>query len=272
MKTIAIAANPQKDTDLSFTRRVAAALEGRCNVRLEQEHGAAFCDDADAVIVLGGDGTILSVARRVAKKGLPILGINLGTLGFLAEIEPDDMEACLEQFLNDDYTLEERYMLDAQVMRGDHVAAQACALNDFVVSSASVKRVVSMDIYVDDSLVGSYVADGVALSTPTGSTAYSLSAGGPIVDSSMAVTIITPVCPHTLSSRPLVIPSNRTVTVICRDEYAHASMLTVDGQEGIPLEIGDRIVVRGSEHTTRLIKVNHMNFYEILRKKIGGRS
>ena len=282
MKTFFLISNPEKDPDLSLAeiiRKTIEQLGGTCYVsdRRIPKNGisrytepASVPADTEAVIVLGGDGTLLNVARRVAKRGIPILGINLGTLGYLAEIEREDMEGCLSKFLNGEYRLENRYMLDAEVFRGEDKIADFCALNDIVVSSASYKRVIFMDLLVDDHPVDAYAADGIVMSTPTGSTAYSLSAGGPIVDSSMALTVVTPVCPHTLSSRPMILPKERTVTVIVRGRFSQCSVLTVDGQDGVELLPDDRIVVKGSAHTTKLIKINEHSFYEILRKKIGG--
>lgn len=272
MNTVAVVTNREKDTEYEVTQRVVAALEGRCTVLRDTafEHLEELYQRADLVIVLGGDGTFLGVARRAAKYGVPLLGVNLGRLGFLAEVEADRIEECIDRLLRGEYKIEQRYMLSAAVIRNGKQAASFCALNDVVVSGASYKRVVSIDLFVDGQFVDSYAADGLVAATPTGSTAYSLSAGGPIVESSMEVTIVTPICPHTLSSRPLVLPKERVVTVAFKQDYGHGCLLTVDGQEGYALQVGDRIELRASDCRAKLVKMNGMGFYELLRKKIRG--
>lgn len=267
---IAVYTNENKDTDLKITRRVAEFLDGKCRV-LRRGDFACFddmCKEADVLIVLGGDGTILRAARRVCALNLPILGINLGTMGFLAEIEPDKIEVSLGRFLSGEYKLDERFMLDAEIVRNGESVATYTALNDAVVSGSSFKRVVSAELYVDGSYITSYDADGVIASTPTGSTAYSLSAGGPITDTAMELMLVTPICPHTLSSRPLIIPPDKCITVKITGSKKESPLLTVDGQEGEKLFEGDEVVIKASARKTRLVRVNGMNFYEILKKKI----
>lgn len=269
--TVAIYTNEEKDVGLKITNRVAQLLEGRCEVVLRKsfESFNDMCEAADVLIVLGGDGTLLGAARKACEFDMPILGINLGTVGFMAEVEIERMEDCLNRLLAGDYEIEKRFMINAEIVRDGETVATYNALNDMVVSSASFKRVLSIDLYVNDDFITSYDADGVIAATPTGSTAYSLSAGGPITDSTMELMLITPICPHTLSSRPLILPPDKKVTVEITKDRENSSLLTVDGKEGEKLHIGDKVVITASEKTTKLIRVNGMNFYEILRKKMG---
>lgn len=267
---IAVYTNENKDTGLETTRRVVDFLGGKCEI-IRREDFCDFesmCSAADVLIVLGGDGTILRAARKVCAFNLPILGINLGTMGFLAEIEPDKVEDCLTRFLNGEYTVENRFMIDAEIIRNGKSAGTYTALNDAVISGSSFKRVVSAELYVNGSYITSYLADGVIAATPTGSTAYSLSAGGPITDSAMELMLITPICPHTLSSRPLILPPDKHLTVKITGKRDGRPLLTVDGQEGEMLVSGDEVVIKASKRVTRLVRVNGMNFYEILKNKI----
>lgn len=272
MNTVAIVTNPEKDMSSIVTQRVIDALAGRCTVLRDSDaaNPEALYTQADLIIVLGGDGTFLGVARRAAKYGVPLLGVNLGRLGFLAEVEADRIEVCIDRLLRGEYTIEERFMLSAAVNRGGKQVASFCALNDAVVSGASYKRVVCIDLFVDGQFVDSYAADGMIAATPTGSTAYSLSAGGPIVDSAMEVTIMTPICPHTLSSRPLILPKERVATIAFNQDFGHGCLLTVDGHEGFPLSVGDQIELRAADCRAKLVKLSGMGFYELLRKKIRG--
>ena len=267
---VAVYTNEEKDFNFETTNRVVKFLEGKCKVLLPKDFDSFsnMCREADVLIVLGGDGTFLGAARKACDFDIPILGINLGTVGFLAEIEKDKIEECLSRFLAGDYSIERRFMIDAQIIRDGESVAKYTALNDAVISGSSFKRVITIDLYVDGSLITSYDADGIVASTPTGSTAYSLSAGGPITDSAMDLMLITPICPHTLSSRPLILPPDKKVTAEIRKDRERGSLLTVDGQEGEKLFIGDKVEFTASTKRTQLIRINGMNFYEILKKKI----
>ena len=216
---------------------------------------------------MGGDGTILSCARQASVFNVPIMGINLGTLGFLAEIEVGEIDTALNKLLNGDYVVEERFMLDASIIRSGSSVAEVSALNDIVVSRSSYRRIISVDVYVDDSSAGHYDGDGLIVSTPTGSTGYNLSAGGPIADSSLFVSIITPICAHSSFSRPIVVPGTKTVKICLRDNFSQCSMLTTDGQSGMDLEADDIVIIKASERKTGLIRVTDMDFYDKLCKK-----
>lgn len=222
---------------------------------------------SDMVLVLGGDGTILSAARLVEEHSVPILGVNMGGLGFLTEVTVDQLYPSLERVFAGEFTLEERLMLRAQIHRhGEHVA-QATVLNDVVVNKGTLARMIEVQIAIDGRFVTSLRGDGLIVSTATGSTAYSLSAGGPIVAPSVQALILTPISPHTLTHRPLLIPSNAAleVTLISKDEGA---MTTFDGQVGVAITQGDTIAVSASEHATRLIRFPDRTYYDVLRMKL----
>ncbi len=269
--TVGIYTNQRKDKDLEITNRVVQFLKDKCTVALMWDFASFedMCASVDALIVLGGDGTLLRVAGKACEFDLPILGINLGTVGFMAEVEKDKIEDCLGRFLAGDYTIEQRFMINASVVHENETVAEYNALNDIVIAAASFKKVVSMNLYVNGDFITSYDADGVIAATPTGSTAYSLSAGGPITDSVMELMLITPICPHTLSSRPLILPPDKKITVEIVKDREHAAQITADGREGARLFIGDKVVITAADRRTKLIRVNGMNFYETLRKKIG---
>jgi NAD+ kinase len=222
---------------------------------------------SDLVVVLGGDGTMLSAARLVEERGVPILGVNMGGLGFLTEVTLDQIYPTLERVFAKEFYLDERMMLKARMHRhGEHVA-QATVLNDVVVSKGTLARMVEIQITVDGGLVTNLRGDGLIVSTPTGSTAYSLSAGGPIIHPSVQSLILTPICPHTLAHRPLLIASDALleVTLTSKDEGA---MTTFDGQVGVAMIQGDTVVIGASDHRTRLIRFHDMTYYEVLRRKL----
>ena len=269
MKNIVIVTNTSKDVDLKYTKYICEFLKNKCLITqiIDVAKLEGALSGADALIVLGGDGTILSCARQASVFNVPIMGINLGTLGFLAEAEVGEIDAALNKLLNGDYVVEERFMLDASIIRSGNSVAEVSALNDIVVSRSSYRRIISVDVYIDDSFAGHYDGDGLIVSTPTGSTGYNLSAGGPIADSSLFVSIITPICPHSSFSRPIVVPGTKTVKICLRDNFSQCSMLTTDGQSGMDLEADDVVVIKASERKTGLIRVTDMDFYDKLCKK-----
>lgn len=220
----------------------------------------------DCVITLGGDGTFLRAARLAAPAGIPVLGINMGTLGFLTEVEQGEIESSLEMLIAGKYYLEDRMMLEARVIRDGNTAETYTGLNDVVINKGPLARLLILEIRVGKKFVTTYKADGVIISSPTGSTAYSLSAGGPIVDPEVDVIIITPICPHTLQARPLVIPSHKEVSVMMINQ--NDSMLTIDGQHGFELRNGDEIIVAKSPFYARLVRIKEQHFYSILREKL----
>lgn len=219
---------------------------------------------SDVIIVLGGDGTLLSVARSSAQYGTPILGINLGNLGFLSEVETDRIFPTLKRLMEGDYNLDQRTMLLSTVKGSD---ARYIALNDVVVTKGPLARIIYLDAYINGMYVDTYPADGLIIATPTGSTAYSLSAGGPIVNPYLDVILLTPICPHTLHSRSLVLSSSDEVRIVVKSDH-HDVMLTVDGQQGYKLKTNDEVVIKKAPFVTKLIKFNHKNFFDILRTKL----
>lgn len=220
----------------------------------------------DLVVVLGGDGTLLSVARELGGR-VPILGVNLGNLGFLAEIGRAELYPSLIAALAGHYELEERVLLEVELCRARGDKAQYRVLNDAVVTKSALARIVELTLKADGRLVSSYRADGLIISTPTGSTAYNLSAGGPIVHPQLPVVVVTPICPHTLSQRPIVVPDSSAIEV--RLETPREEVwLTLDGQEGTALDVGDTICVKRSAETVHLVKTSGRTFYDSLRHKL----
>jgi NAD+ kinase len=221
----------------------------------------------DFVVVLGGDGTLLSTARSVARSGIPILGVNLGSLGFLTEIKQDEIAVALAAVDAGQYELSLRCMLHCQVQRGGKFVAAYDALNDVVLNQSAVARITDFDVRVNGIFVSNYKADGLIIATPTGSTAYSLAAGGPILLPDVPGFVITPVASHALTNRPLVVQDTAVIEVTVAVTREHA-FLTVDGQQGIPLEEGDVIRCSKSEFTVKLFKFPERSFFNVLRTKL----
>ena len=232
--------------------------------RLEEE-----LPQADLLVCFGGDGTILHAARDATLHGVPILGVNTGSVGFMAELERTEL-SLLVPLAQGHFVTEERMMLDVQVLRGDRVILQDLALNDAVFSKGSMARVTEVEVWADQTFVERVMGDGVIVATPTGSTAYSMSAGGPIVEPSSQCLVVTPVCAHQLSSRALVLEPTRRVTVqLPRGNRKHL-YLSVDGGKTIRLSGGERVVIPRSEHKTRLVQLAGRSFYQIINQKLGG--
>ncbi|MGQ0561589.1 MAG: NAD(+)/NADH kinase [Gemmatimonadota bacterium] len=227
--------------------------------------------DVDLLITLGGDGTLLRGGRLVAGRQIPVLGVNLGYLGFLTSIPPNELERGLDRILGGDYWLDVRFTLEARVVdsAGNGGAEPYIALNDAVLHKGGFARVIRLAIFVgqDREEIGSYSADGIIISTPTGSTAYSLSANGPIVVPSVDCIVATPICPHSLVLRPLVLPSNQEIRVEVLSESTDL-MLTVDGQDGEPLTAGSTLVVRKGEATVPLVRFEGDSFFSTMRRKL----
>jgi NAD+ kinase len=220
----------------------------------------------DFAVVLGGDGTLLSAARAVAHAGVPILGVNLGSLGFLTEVPLDEVYATLESIDRNECGVELRSMVHCELMRDDEKVASYDALNDAVINKSAIARLVSFDLYVNEAFVSNYKADGVIIATPTGSTAYSLAAGGPIIMPSADVMVITPVCVHSLTGRPLVVRDSAVIEIFVQNVDGDA-FLTIDGQLGVPVTDNDRILCRRAEHKVKLLRTRK-SFFEVLRTKL----
>jgi len=221
----------------------------------------------DAIIVLGGDGTLLSVARLMEGRNIPIIGVNLGGLGFLTEVTLEEIYTTLDKVFKNEFVADPRLILKAHVHRQGERVVQSNCLNDTVVSKGTQARMIRLEIFTNGHFVTSLRGDGLIISTPTGSTAYSLSAGGPIVNPSVEALILTPICPHTLTNRPIVIPARAKIEVILksRDE---GTMVTFDGQVGFTLRHEDVVEIEASEHKIILARAPERNYYEILRTKL----
>ena len=222
--------------------------------------------DADLIIAVGGDGTLLSVARSAGPLGIPILGVNFGSLGFLTELQPDELLGGLEAVLSGDFTIDERQTLRVRHLREDRELQQYSVLNDAVITKAALARMITIEVFVDGKGVATYTSDGLIVSTPTGSTAYSLSAGGPILDPRMRAFVITPICPHHMTYRPLVVPGDVEIRATLRD--TEEVYLTLDGQIGLPFHGEDSLCIDKHPCPTRLVRVSGQPFFDILRRKL----
>jgi NAD+ kinase len=222
---------------------------------------------SDLLIVLGGDGTLLSAARLAADCHVPILAVNLGSMGFLTTVPQDELYPILEEVFSEKHRVSERVLLEARIVREGAVIRRQIALNDAVLNKAALARIMDVTLRVDGEYVTTYKADGLILSTPTGSTAYSLAAGGPIVYPTVESFVVTPICPHTLTNRPLVIPDTAKIEIDFQSED-DAVFLTLDGQIGIELARGDHIVVRKAPEKLRLVRPAKKTYFEILRSKL----
>ena len=221
----------------------------------------------EAVIVLGGDGTMLSVARLVAHKDIPILGINLGGLGFITEVNRDEVKEAIDKMLVEQCSVEERLMLKVHIHRLGEKITDYLVLNDIVINKGALARIIDLETFIDNQYVTTYKADGLIVSTPTGSTAYNLSAGGPIIHPALNSVVITPICPHTLTNRPLVLSDTSVVEIILQSESEDV-FLTLDGQVGYSFRKGDRVEIMRSEYKTKLLIPCEKNYFNILRTKL----
>ncbi|MGN1318056.1 MAG: NAD(+)/NADH kinase [Lachnospirales bacterium] len=280
MKTVGFITNIDKDPTLSHTANLVNwVIEKGCRVlvtniiynRIKIGEPTASTDEiylkADFVVVLGGDGTILRVARKAARYGAPILGINFGTLGYLADVERNDAIEALTKVLDGNYKVEKRMMIEAFLERGCISHDVNIALNEICITNLAFSRMITLNISINNEYVDTVRADGIIISTPTGSTAYNLSAGGPILNPQTKLMTITHICPHTLYSRPLVVSGDDEVKIQVAGDY-NSVQVTCDGQNCIPLKDGDVVVIKKSSYYTNIIKTTNMNFYDILRRKM----
>jgi NAD+ kinase len=243
------------------TREAAGPGPASC---LTREQLAA---QVELLIVLGGDGTLLSAARALGNHHVPILAVNLGGLGFLTSVTLDEMYPALEQVLAGKHRTSERMMLDAEIVRDGKVTERQCALNDAVANKAAIARMLDFDVYVNEDSVGRYRADGLVVATPTGSTAYSLAAGGPIIDPDLDAFVITPICPHMLTNRPLVVPGSARIGL----DFTPANepvYITLDGQIGFQLKPQDRVTITQSRSRVALVRPPSKSYFEVLRNKL----
>jgi NAD+ kinase len=224
-------------------------------------------DDVEMIVVLGGDGTLLSVARQVWNRSIPILGVNLGGLGFLTEITLDELYPVLERVVRDDYEVNEREVLGVGVIRRGERIAEFIVLNDAVINKGALARIIDLETTINGDYLSTFRSDGLIISTPTGSTAYNLSAGGPIVYPSLHTIIITPICPHTLTIRPIIIPDDVKIRALLKSRDEEVT-LTLDGQQGFTLEFEDVVEVEKAKGRIFLIKSPYRHYFELLREKL----
>ena len=263
----------QELTEWLAARGVTASVEDGLSKRLRRPGATKTAEssevarDADLVVVLGGDGTLIAAARLVGEREVPILGVNLGSLGFLTEITLNELYPSVERCLAGDFEVSERMMLVASVERAGEVVELHRVLNDVVINKGALARIVDMETSVSGRYLTTFKADGLIVSTPTGSTGYSLSANGPIIHPELECISITPICPHTLTNRPLVMAGDAriAITLNSNDE---AVFLTLDGQVGVKLVCGDVVQIRKSEHATRLVQSRSKDYFEVLRTKL----
>jgi NAD+ kinase len=236
-----------------------------CGVdQLESEKIAA---GVDLILVLGGDGTMIATARMVGDQEVPVLGINYGGLGYLAEFRIEELYTALESILSGNYRLERRVMLAVELKRGDAPPQINRVLNDVVINKSALARIIEIEAYFNRQFVNAFRADGLIVSTPTGSTAYNLSAGGPVIFPSMNAVVITPICPFTLSNRPIVVPDDAEIELLLKTDNEEVA-LTLDGQVGFPLKVEDRVAIRKSRTTFNLIQPMNRNYFDVLRDKL----
>ena len=282
MKKIIVFSNPARDTDLEVAQAVKLLLSERAEVSIYTINYSYFAEDtaadnsplkeeleeADFIVAIGGDGSIMHTARAAAPYSKPVIGINKGNKGFLAELDINNI-SLLEDAVDGRYTIEERMMLDVSIMRDGEKVFSNYAINDAAISGTS--RMVSVSVFADGIKMATYAGDGVIIASPTGSTAYSMSAGGPIVEPTAKNIIVTPICSHALIAKPFVLAADRTITAEATGADGMHAFLSVDGEKGVRLLPGDTVRVDRSYHTTKLMKLTGKSFYETVREKLGER-
>ncbi|MHB8137060.1 MAG: NAD(+)/NADH kinase [Smithellaceae bacterium] len=280
IKKVGLVANIEKENIAGFAGSLKKWLEGRgIKVSLEANIAAAIggsggfkledlASKVDLIAVLGGDGTMLRTARYVAQHPVPIVGINMGTFGYLTEVNLNETYEALELILKGDFLTEKRMMLDVKIRRGKKIIGSGIVLNDVVINRGNLSRIVELETSINSQYLTTYKSDGLIISTPTGSTAYSLSAGGPIVFPGKELIIINPICPHTLTNRPVIFPENSDLQITMWSKESGATV-TLDGQESFRITSGDVMTIRKSKYYTRLVLSPHRSYGEILRSKLG---
>ena len=264
--------NLHKDDSRSLMEEIRSSLQedgvavSVCAFKGKPEE--APTEDVDLAFSLGGDGTVLYAARCMADRGVPVLPVNLGTLGFIAAVQREDWRSVYDAWRSGTVGVSARVMLDVSVERAGSELVRHTCLNDSVISASGIAKIIKLEVGTENVRFGRYRADGLIVATPTGSTAYSVAAGGPILDPEMEAMILNPICPFTLSNRPIVIPSHETVIVQVEEDQRSGVLLTVDGQIVVPLEPGDRIAVRRAERKALLVASDRKLFYRVLRTKL----
>ena len=277
MNNFFIIANKQKDINLEITEQIRhhiSRLGAVCNIYDQYDRDVSSIDipeGTQCILVIGGDGTILAAARMLVGSNIPLLGINLGTLGFLADVNLADLSKTLDLLLQDQYQVENRIMLTAEVYKQGEKAATYIALNDFNINRFGASRVIGLKVGINGSVIDRYGADGVIVCTPTGSTGYNLSAGGPIINPTCKNFVITPICPHSLTARSIVLAKEDIVTVEVeqiRSNIKEEAIISFDGREGLSLFPGDQVKIYKSQEVTPFIKATEVSFVQILKEKL----
>jgi NAD+ kinase len=278
ISAVGIVSRPNAAGASAIAQKLVEWLTARgIRVRMD-EQTAAYCgceglprievpEGCDLVVVLGGDGTLLSAARAIGRREIPLFAVNLGGLGFLTAITVDELYPELERAFKGEHRIAKRKLLSVEVHRESEIVAAFDALNDAVISKLELARMIDIEAYVDQQFVCAYKADGLIVSTPTGSTAYSLSAGGPIIFPSVPAICLTPICPHMLTNRPVLVPETSVIRLVSRSEQGTV-YLTIDGQVGLPIQQGDQVICRSSDYSLRLVRPPRMKFFDVLRAKL----
>lgn len=273
MKHFVIYTNLHKDRNLVMTYRIRdyLTIHGKSCTLWKKDPDFCIPQEAECMIVLGGDGTMLQAAWDMKKKNIPLIGVNLGTLGYMTEIEPSCLEEALDQLMEDQFEVESRMMLNGRVYCGNQLGEEDWALNDIVISRSGSLQIIKFNILVNGQFLNDYNADGVIVTTPTGSTGYNLSAGGPIVEPKARLIMITPICPHTLNQRSIILSAEDVIEIEIpqgREGQNQAVEASFDGNHVISMHTGDRIRIVQSEKTTDIIQLNQVSFLEVLHKKM----
>jgi NAD+ kinase len=242
-------------------------IEHQTGCGVDQLESEKIAGRVDLILVLGGDGTMIATARMIGDQEVPVLGVNYGGLGYLAEFRIEELYTALESILSGNYRLDRRVMLEVELKSGDAPPKLSRVLNDVVINKSALARIIEIEAYLNRQFVNSFRADGLIVSTPTGSTAYNLSAGGPVIFPSMNAVVITPICPFTLSNRPIVVPDDDEIELLLKTDNEEVA-LTLDGQVGFPLKVGDRVAIRKSRTTFNLIQPMNRNYFDVLRDKL----
>ncbi|HNQ45516.1 MAG TPA: NAD(+)/NADH kinase [Syntrophorhabdus sp.] len=278
MNNIHVICKRQKEDAISLAARIIQLYGHKIDVFVDEESARQLNytkqleiehvgEGAKLIVVLGGDGTLLSVARNLKGKDVPILGVNLGGLGFLTEISPEEFPEMLERVISGDYDISQRIMLSVTVKREKEKVFEFAVLNDAVITKDALARIIDIETHVNGEYLTTFKSDGLIFSTPTGSTGYSLAAGGPILYPSMKNIIVTPICPHMLTNRPIILPEKVNIKAILKSKDEKV-VLTLDGQIGFPLEFGDEMLIKESSHVVSLVKSSSKGYFEILRTKL----
>lgn len=280
MKKIGIITNREKDVGLTYTDQLIKSIEKHGGQAVLPTPAAKkgmdglddeveeICHKCEAIICIGGDGTFLKTARTAYLYDIPIMGINLGSLGFLTDIEKCDIDQSVARLFNNDFYIEERMMISSKIYKEGKLFSEDVAINDVVISRAGVPRILHLNTFIDDNFVDMFPGDGIIVCTPTGSTAYSLSAGGPIAEPTSKLIILTPICPHILYSRSFIYEDQRRIKISVSEDFEHSAVITVDGQKLYNITGGDYIEIEKTNSKLKIIKINSKNFFTVLKNKI----